>query len=407
MLKRAILSILIFILISSPLKVLAYIKPNITAQGAILIDLNSGQMLYGKNINSKFGPASTTKIMTALITLEKCKLDEKVVVGKKPPFEEGSKIYLNEGEELTVEQLLYAMMLESANDAALALAEYIGGSKEGFAKIMNDKAAELGCKNTNFVNPNGLYDDNHYTTAYDLALIAKKAMENPKFREIVATQKYQIQATNKQPETRYLHNHNKMLAYRGYKYEGCDGVKTGYTIKSKHTFVGSATRGDMRLLVVILNDEKPPYDDVKKLFDYGFNNFVSTKVLNKNDIISSIKINNGQDIIPVYPKEDYYITTPKSENIPVSKNIVLNQTFTKISKGETIGYVELSRGQDIKIQIPLISGVDYQSMMYNLKSAEDGKYKKVLVKKFIYIPLSVFLGLFLIRGFYRKYKKYR
>lgn len=146
---------------------------DITAEGAILINADTGQILFEKNSNLKFAPASTTKILTALIALDKCSLNDKVIVGKKPPYVEGSKIYIHEGEEFTIEQLVYALLLSSANDAAEAIAEHISGSVEEFAKLMNEYAKEIGCSSSNFVNPHGLYDDNHYTTAYDLALIAK------------------------------------------------------------------------------------------------------------------------------------------------------------------------------------------------------------------------------------------
>jgi serine-type D-Ala-D-Ala carboxypeptidase (penicillin-binding protein 5/6) len=381
--------------------------PSINAPSAVLIDLNSGKILYKKNADTKYGPASTTKVMTALLTLEKCKLDEVVTIGQKPPYEDGSKIYVIEGEELTVEQLLYAMMLESANDAALALAEYIGGSKEGFAEMMNQKAKDLGCKNTNFVNPNGLSDDNHYTTAKELAIITFEAMKNEKFREIVSTISYKIQPTNKQPELRYINNHNKLLFNKTYKYPGADGIKTGYTIKTRHTFVGSATKGDMRLAVVILNSERTFYNDTKTLLDYGFSKFSSQKVLSKDEPVSNITITGTDVSIPVYPKEDYYVTQPIGEDQNVDKNIVLDNSFSDIIKGQVVGFAEISSGSDDTSKISLVSGDDYKNSVYDIKSENSGSYKKVISPIHITIPITILFVIFLARGFIRKYKKSR
>ena len=265
---------LCLIFLSLNINVKAITSPKIIAHGAVLINLNTGKFFFQKNSHSEYAPASTTKVMTALLTLEKCKLDEKVTIGKNPPFEEGSKIYLMEGEVLTVKQLLYALLLPSANDAALALAEHISGSKQAFANLMNKRARKLGCRNTNFVNPNGLYDKNHFTSAYDLALIAAKAMKFSKFREIVSTLSYKLAATNKQPLIRYLHNENKLLFSKVYKYSGADGIKTGYTIKSKHTYIGAATRKGITLAVVLLYDEKGYYKEAASLFDYGFKQLI-------------------------------------------------------------------------------------------------------------------------------------
>jgi D-alanyl-D-alanine carboxypeptidase (penicillin-binding protein 5/6) len=270
--KIGIFLCIIFLGVSINVK--AITSPKIIAQGAVLMDLNNGKILLQKNDHNRYAPASTTKVMTALLTLEKCKLNEKVTVGKNPPLEDGSKISLIKGEVFTVNQLLYALLLPSANDAALALAEHISGSKQAFANLMNERAKELGCKNTNFVNPNGLYDENHYTSAYDLALIASKAMKFSKFREIVSTLSYNLMPTNKQPKIRYLHNENKLLFSNVYKYSGGNGIKTGYTIKARHTYIGSATRKGITLVVVLLCDEKGYYKEAADLFDYGFKKLI-------------------------------------------------------------------------------------------------------------------------------------
>lgn len=406
--NRIISAIFIFtFLITMATNVKAYDKPIINAESGILMDLNTGQILYAKNINEKLAPASTTKILTALITLEKCKLDDKVIVGPKPPFEDGSKIYLIEGEEITVKDLLYAMMLESANDAALALAEYISGSKEEFAKLMNKKAAELGAKNSNFVNPNGLYEENHYTTAYDLAIIGKTAMENTIFKEIVATGYYEIKPTNKQSETRYIYNINRLVRGTKYKYEGADGIKTGYTTKAKNTIVASATRGNRKLIAVQLKSTNDLYEDTIKLLDYGFNAFKSEKIVDSNSLHSTIKIKGTNKSISVFPESDFYVSVPVNGSPEFSTNIITSKDFKKIEKGEKIGLLELTLENGNIFKIPLISGNEYKSFFYNLEYKSPEVYKRSLKPFFKVFLIGILPLLIYIRKIYKRVQRRR
>ena len=211
--KKTITITLIILLLINLMPLVSFAAsepPDIIGETAIVIDAKTGQVLYNKNMHDQRYPASTTKLITALLAIENLDLSKTVTIDAETPFTEGSRIYLLEGENVTVEQLLYALMLESANDAAVALGKEIAGTVPAFAEMMNRKAIELGAKNTNFVNPNGLHDDNHLSTAYDLAMIAKEAMKNEKIRELVTTYRYVIPATNKQ-ETRYLYNTNRLL----------------------------------------------------------------------------------------------------------------------------------------------------------------------------------------------------
>lgn len=244
-------------------------KIQVGSKAAMLVDLNTGKVLFQKDAHEKLGPASMTKILTAIIILERCKLNKVVTVKKDATLQPPSKIYLKNGEKITVNNLLYAMMLNSANDAAYALAEYAGGSVKNFAKMMNKKAKSIGCKDSNFVNPNGLYDKHHYTSAHDMALISKYAMKITKFRQIVDTKNYKIPSTNKS-KARSLVNHNKMLLKSTYYYPGCTGIKTGYTIKSQHTLAVSCTKGKKKLLAVLLDNKVLCYKDAATLFNYGF-----------------------------------------------------------------------------------------------------------------------------------------
>lgn len=252
----------------------------INSEAAILMDLNTGKILYSKNIHEKLQPASTTKILTAIIALESGSLDRTVTVGKGPTLVEPTKIGLKLGEKIKLKYLLYALLVDSANDAAVAIAEYVGGSTANFAKIMNKKAKALGCTDSNFVNPNGLPNSKHLTTAYDLAMITKYAMKNSNFKTIVGTITYKIPATNKHA-SRSLINHNKMmLKSTDHYYSGCIGVKTGYTIASKHTLVSAAVRGKQKLLAIVLKDTAPyVYTDIITMFNYEFNKKSNLKEL--------------------------------------------------------------------------------------------------------------------------------
>lgn len=401
--KYAIVLCLLFLCFN--IKAEATVKPpKINAPGVVLMDLNSGQILFEKNSHNKYAPASTTKVMTALLTLEKCKLFDKVTVGPKPPYEDGSKIYLINGEELTVEQLLYALLLESANDSALALAEHISGTKEAFAKLMNDKAAELGCKDTHFCNPNGLYEKAHYTSANDLAIITEKAMENPIFRKMVATTSYNILPTNKQKATRYLHNHNKLLTVKKDKYPGADGVKTGYTIQAKHTYVGSATKNGRTLITTFLYDDASFYKESATLFNYGFNNFIDKKVLSMATTPGKFKLKGDNAEIPVNPERDVYITIPKGENPNLKTTMVFNNTLTKVTKGQIVGTITVSYGTNNKTTVNLLSSKDAE-VSKALISDVNSSFKKIFklsnLKYVALLGILVFLG----RGFYKKYKR--
>lgn len=244
--------------------------PGISASSAIVIDAEDGSVLYEKNADKKAYPASTTKIMTAMLTLET--LDEldsppeqKVVIPSEAVGIEGSSIYLAPGEEVRIIDLLYGMMLRSGNDAATALAIIIGGDTEHFAEMMNARAAEIGCTGTNFLNPSGLYDENHYTTVRDMAMIAREAMKNDIFREIAAAEDYT--AEREADKYNYFYNKNKTV----HQYEGGDGIKIGYTKASGRTLVASAEREGRRLICVVMN-APDWFNDAYSLMDYCFEN---------------------------------------------------------------------------------------------------------------------------------------
>ncbi len=272
----------------------------------ILIEANTGKILYEKNSNDVRFPASTTKIMTAILTVENCNLDDVATVSHNAVYSipyDYTHASLKEGEELTIEQLLYALMIPSANDAAIVLAEHISGSVEEFAKLMNKRAEELGCKNTHFVNPNGIHSKDHTSTSYDLALMGKFAMQNSIIRKIVSTTQFTLPVTNKYSKTdRIFNNSNDLLnTYSRYYYEGTTGVKTGYTGEAGNCIIASAKKNDFEVILVVLGGESTNtglsqrYLDCKTLFDYAFNNY-SLKTLNeKNAVLKQITVRGATE----------------------------------------------------------------------------------------------------------------
>lgn len=252
--------------------------PSVTAESAVVIEASTGLVLYSKNMNDEHYPASITKIMTVLLALEKSSLGDIVTFSEDAVYDvdpKSSRIWVNVGEQMTMQQCIYAILLESANDVAYGVAEHIAGSVDKFADMMNEKAKSLGCKDTHFVNPHGLPDDDHYTTAYDMALITREAMKNDTFRKIFDTRTYVLPPTNLQPETRPWHNHHELVLGNEYKYEDCIGGKTGYTTAAKHTLVTAAKRGDLEVICVIMSEASKAnqYNETKTLFDFAFNNY--------------------------------------------------------------------------------------------------------------------------------------
>ncbi|KKC29722.1 D-alanyl-D-alanine carboxypeptidase [Caldanaerobacter subterraneus subsp. pacificus DSM 12653] len=306
--------------------------PSVSAKAAIVMDQNTGRVLYEKNAHLKLPMASTTKIMTLLIALERGNLNDIVTVSQKAASVGGSSIWLSPGEKIDMESLLYGIMLNSGNDAATAIAEHIGGTVENFVEMMNQKAKEIGAYNTHFVTPSGLdiSIDDHYTTAYDLALITRYAFLNyPKFAEIVSTKEKTIPWEGKEWD-RYLRNKNKLL----WIYEGADGVKTGFTNKAGRCLVSSATREGRRFIAVVLNSP-PMWEDSMKILDYAFSRFKPFKVFERNDVVKKVKVEKGKI-------EEIEVAVEKDCIIPVSE--------------EEIGKVNLEFHIPDKLEAPIKKG---------------------------------------------------
>lgn len=251
--------------------------PELFSEAAVLMDASTGQVLFAKNMHEKQFPASITKIMTGMMALEKGKLTDTLTMSRNAVFSVGrntSHIALDAGEELSLEQALYALSIDSANDAANGIAEHIGGSLESFARLMDEKAVEIGAQNTRFINAHGLPDSNHYTTAYDMAVIMLHAVKNPKFLEVFSETRYAMTPTNKQPETRYFNSSNPLLN-GGIPLAGIMASKSGWTSQARHTLVTAARQGNRELIAVVLNcpDSDAKYEDTIKLLNYGFEDF--------------------------------------------------------------------------------------------------------------------------------------
>ena len=283
------------------------------AKSAILIEATSHRVLLQNNADERLPMASTTKIMTALTVLANCEdTKQEVHIDERAVGVEGSSIYLTKGEILTVEQLLYGLMLRSGNDSAVALAIHVGGSVENFADLMNKEAQKLQLSNTHFANPNGLPNDNHYTTAKELALIAAKAFEYPQFAEIVGAKKYAF--TSSSGKYYCFYNENKLLD----RMDGADGVKTGYTKKAGRCFVGSATQNDMRLIAVVLNCG-PMFEVCQSMLEYGYSHYTMTNIVPQNKVCGA-KINN---------KNHEYYCCKSGFSYPIQNNSDELQNITK------------------------------------------------------------------------------
>lgn len=338
-------------------------QEDINGEAAILIDGKTGDILFEKNMNKKMYPASTTKMLTGILAIEQGNMDKLVTVDDDTPYEiYGTHIALEPGEQLRFKELLNATLIESANDAAVVIAKDMAGDVESFAKMMNKKAKEIGALNSNFVNPSGLHDDNHFSTAYDLAMIAKYGMQNDQFRNIVKNYKYTIEPTNIKTEKRVMYSANKLLystkkinvdgKNTEIKYDNAIGVKTGYTEQAGNSVV-SAVEKDGRLLisVVLKSAGNNLWIDTHKLLNYGLNNFDKKLLGFKNEFVENIKIENGnKNYVTGVIGEN--VTTPLKNTIEgeISKKVNINKNIkAPIEKGQVLGNVEyVLNGETIK-----------------------------------------------------------
>ena len=392
-----IIFMLIFILHTSMCYALTE-QPEISADAAILIDSSSEKVLYSKNENQKMYPASTTKILTAILTIENCNLNDVVTV----PYEAISSITsgysvaaLQTGEQLTVEQLLQVMLVHSANDAANVLAFHVSGSIENFAELMNNKVSELGLTNTHFTNPSGMHDENHYTTAHDLAIIMKYCMKNDTFRSLSSLKYCTIPATNKY-DVRVFNTTNELLIYdnrdvsSNYYYKYAIAGKTGYTTQAKNCLVSVAKKENLELICVVLsagiypNNVSAKFVDTKSIFDYGYNNYTIKKLREKDAIATQIEIGNGtkemrnldllisDDLSALVTQDEF--DTEFEPQIELQDNL-----FAPIAQGQVVGKITYT-----------IDGIQYSSNLLASHSVEQSGFITIVVQ-IILVILILFL----------------
>jgi len=378
-----ILTIILLLLVNAP----TYAKEfSIDAGAGILVEQSTGRILYEKNASLVKFPASCTKILTCICVLENVNLNEKATVSKNA-LDSVPNGYvtcnLQIGEELPVLDLLYALMVKSANDAAVVLAEHVSGSVEEFSNLMNQKAREIGCKNTHFVNPNGIHDENHYTTAYDLYKMADYALSfehADTFKQLVSTTSYTLPKTNKYPsEDRTFQSTNELIIVNNndrpdnYYYKDALGIKTGHTSQAGYCLVSSATRDNLSLISVVLDAEiqdnglSERYTNTIDLFNYGFDNFDKTKVIEAGDTVKTIEINKATKktkSLDVIIKDSIIAVNNKETNISdIKPKIIIDQNLeAPIEKNQEIGTITYT-----------IDGVDYSSKL--LASHDVARFK--------------------------------
>lgn len=331
---------------------------DVSAGGVMLMDARTHKVLYAKTAHEKLPMASTTKIMTAILAIEAGNLDALVTVPQEAYGVEGSSMYLRLGEQISMRDLLYGLMLVSGNDAAVAIAVHVGGSVEGFAALMNAKAASLGAHNTHFVTPNGLPDPDHYTTAYDLALIACYAMQNETFREIVGTTYYQ---TTTGEIARTVKNKNKIL----WEYEGGNGVKTGYTMAAGKCLVFAAEREGMQLVGVVLNCPDM-FPSAKRLLDYGFETYQQETLVTADERIARVRVTGGKkNALEVAAKNDIIILVKDGDSTTVRTVVNLaGPVEAPVEKGDVLGTLEVWEDGRVLAETELVAAETVESSAY-------------------------------------------
>ncbi len=387
------------------------------SEASILIDANTGKTLYEKNAKEKMYPASTTKIMTAILTIENCDLNDIATVSYNAVMSVPSgysNAALQIDEQLTLGQLLEVLLVHSANDAANVLAEHVGGSNESFATMMNTKANEIGCSNTHFTNPSGKHDDNHYTTAYDLALITQYCMKNSTFRSIVSKSSCTIAPTNKY-EQRHYNNTNELVIPNenkkadNYYYKYAIGVKTGYTKEAKNCLISASNKDNFELISVVLGSKATELGlsgrniDSINLLNYGYNNYTIKKLKNKNDIIKQVEVANAtkdtknldivisDNIVALMNQNDSFNTT-----LP---EIQIDNLTAPISQNAVVGKIKYN-----------VNGIEYTSDLLASHNVEKSKTGPLIIR-IILLLLIIFIifRLFTInsRNNNRKYKHFK
>ena len=387
--KKTIIAIIfIAFIMSNSIFVYAENDFTVDAKASLIIEENSGKVIHEDNSNVQNYPASVTKILTAILTLENCELTDTVTVSKTAISNIPSGYVIAPlfvGEQMSVEDLLYALMLKSANDAAYVLAEHVGGSVEGFSEMMNKKAEEIGCKNSHFVNPNGIHNSNHYTTAYDMYLIARYAMKNEEFVKIVSTYQHTLSATNKYLKNdRIMKNTNSFVNPSSRYYdENVKGIKTGTTIQAGNCLITNTSKNGFDVITVILGarTSESKFSETKRMMNYVFDNYEYTDIHKKGDAIKNIEVEKAT-------KETKNLNLVISDDIRAmnNKKIKAEEIEPEISLNNEI-IAPISKGQELGTIKYTVDGLEYNAKLL----AEND-----VIKKTYYVEILIGVGAFLI-----------
>lgn len=362
----------------------AELKPDLgkNARSAILMDATTGAILYEKNSHESLPPASITKIMTMLLVMEaldegKIKLQDQVRVSERAASMGGTQIYLEPGEQMSVDDLLKGVALASANDASVALAEFIAGSEERFVAMMNQKAKKLGLKNTHFVNTNGLPASGHVSSAYDIAVMSRELLKYPKITQYTRRYEDYLRKDSKKPF--WLVNTNKLVRF----YPGMDGLKTGFTQEAKYGLSATAKRGDMRVIAVVMGepDIKTRNAEVTQMLDYAFQRYTTHRLFRKGERIGTVTINQGDPKkIPLYADQDLAVLLKRGESKrDIRHKLILNRMDAPIQKGQVIGRLQLIRGRNVLAEFPLQARQSVQ------KAGWWATWKNI-IREYLFIP---------------------
>lgn len=392
------------------------------AHSYILIDSKTGQVLCDKNADDKLYPASTTKILTAVVALEKGDLNQMMTASKaavKDIGPDGMNIFIGAGEKLRMEDLLNAMLIQSANETANILAENLAPTRKDFIDMMNEKAKELGAINTHFTNPNGMHDNEHYTTARDLAVIASYAMSLPKFREVVSKTSYAMAPTNMHKKWDMLYTTNKFLYHTSDYFTKVTGIKSGFTSQAGFNLVSSAVNNDgMELIAVVLGEKDHPKSrvdsDSKKLLEYGFQNFSAQKLLNSGQVIKNVIVagSKNQANVDLVTNNEFTCVLPNDKNLWNIKftDIINPDIQAPIKKGDVLGYREYERnGMKIgKIELVALSNVEKQNESSTNSESQktNDKPKNSIFTSIIKVVAIIFIGFFILRILFRFISRY-
>ncbi|MDD2446813.1 MAG: D-alanyl-D-alanine carboxypeptidase [Tissierellia bacterium] len=362
--KKAVSIFLAIIMVLSP--VVSFAELDVTCKSALLMDFNTGNVIFAQNEHEKLPPASVTKIMTLLLAMEaidsgKLKMDDKIVVSQYASSMGGTQVYLEQGEVQIVEDLIRAVSIRSANDAAVALGEGISGTNEGFINLMNERAKSIGMNNTNFVNSSGLPVENHYTTAYDVALMSRELMKHSSIEKHLTTYMEDILVGKGKDDTQVMVNTNKLIR----DYEGTTGIKTGSTNEAKYCVSASAKRGDLHLIAVILGAETSAvrFNEAIKLLDYGFANYDSIPIGKKGEIIAKVPIEKADMMsLELILERDYFALVPKGNSGNITKEVSCEEDIkSPIKQGDVLGSLTVLLDNKVIKKVNLVAKSDVEN----------------------------------------------